>query len=159
MFDGDARWGLKYYEKALYLDRLSDDAISLIIEHQTRKTSPQSMLELVRLAGAYTEVGEDDTAFGGSRSPRISVNIVAITDDLTVLAAERAWVRSFWEALRPHATGAGGYVNAMAELEEDRVRASYGPTKYERLARVKAVYDPDNVFHLNANIQPALQPI
>jgi FAD/FMN-containing dehydrogenase len=159
MFDEDARWGLKYYEKALYLDRLSDDAISLIIEHQTRKTSPQSMLELVRLAGAYTEVGEDDTAFGGSRSPRISVNIVAITDDLTVLAAERAWVRSFWEALRPHATGAGGYVNAMAEMEEDRVRASYGPAKYERLARVKAVYDPDNVFHLNANIQPALQPI
>jgi FAD/FMN-containing dehydrogenase len=159
MFDEDARWGLNYYEKALYLDRLSDDAISLITEHQTRKTSPRSMLELVRLDGAYTEVGEDDTAFGGSRSPRISVNIVAITEDLAVLAAEGAWVRSFWAALRPHATGAGGYVNAMAEIEEDRVRASYGPAKYERLARVKAAYDPDNVFHLNANITPALQPI
>ncbi|MGH3591573.1 MAG: BBE domain-containing protein, partial [Pseudonocardiaceae bacterium] len=150
---------LNYYEKALYLDRLSDDAISLITEHQTRKTSPRSMLELVRLDGVYTEVGEDDTAFGGSRSPRISVNFVAVTEDLTLLAAERAWVRSFWEALRPHATGAGSYVNAMAEMEEDRVRASYGPAKYERLARVKAAYDPDNVFHLNANITPALQPI
>ncbi len=159
MFDEEARWGLNYYEKALYLDRLSDDAISLITEHQTRKTSPRSMLELVRLDGAYTEVGEDDTAFGGSRSPRISVNFVAVTEDLTLLAAERAWVRSFWEALRPHATGAGSYVNAMAEMEEDRVRASYGPAKYERLARVKAAYDPDNVFHLNANITPALQPI
>jgi FAD/FMN-containing dehydrogenase len=159
MFDEDARWGLNYYEKALYLDRLSDDAISLITEHQARKTSPRSMLQLVRLDGAYAEVGEDDTAFGGSRSARIAVTIVGTTEDLTALAAERAWVRSFWEALRPHATGAGSYINAMAEIEDDRVRASYGPAKYERLARVKAVYDPDNVFHLNANIQPALQPI
>ncbi|MGB8961611.1 MAG: BBE domain-containing protein [Pseudonocardiaceae bacterium] len=56
-------------------------------------------------------------------------------------------------------TGAGSYVNAMPEVEDDRVRASYGPAKYERMARVKAAHDPDNVFHLNANIKPALQPI
>jgi FAD/FMN-containing dehydrogenase len=159
MFDEGARWGLNYYEKTLYLDRLSDEAISRLIEHQTRKTSPLSMLELIPLDGAYTQVGEDETAFGGSRSRRISVNIIAITEDSTLLAAERVWARSFWEALRSHATGAGGYVNAMAEIEEDRVRASYGPAKYERLARVKAEYDPDNVFHHNANIKPALQPI
>ncbi|MGH3753451.1 MAG: FAD-binding oxidoreductase [Pseudonocardiaceae bacterium] len=154
MFDDTLPWGLKCYEKALYLDGLSDEAIAVITKQQARKTSPLSLLELIRLDGAYAEVGEDETAFGGSRSSRIGAVMVALTEDVELLAAERAWVRSFWEALRPHATGSGSYVNVMAELDEDRVRASYGPVKYERLARIKARYDPDNVFHLNANIKP-----
>jgi FAD/FMN-containing dehydrogenase len=72
-----------------------------------------------------------------------------------VCAADRDWVRSFWEALRPYATGSGSYVNFMAEIEEDRVRAAYGAEKYDRLARIKAEYDPNNILRLNANIQPA----
>jgi FAD/FMN-containing dehydrogenase len=159
MFDEAARWGVNCYEKALYLDALPDEAIAVITAHQARKTSPHSMVHLFRLDGAYAEAGETETAFGGSRSSRIAVNIVAVTDDVELLAAERAWVRSFWDALRPHATGAGGYINTMADIEEDRVRASYGPAKYERLALIKAKYDPDNVFHRNVNIKPASQPI
>jgi len=63
-------------------------------------------------------------------------------------------VRSFWDALRPHASGAGSYVNFMTDVEEDRVKASYGADKYARQARVKRQWDPDNVFHLNVNIKP-----
>lgn len=57
--------------------------------------------------------------------------------------------------MRPHASGASGYVTFLSEVNEDRVRASYGEAKYQRLARIKAQDDPDNVFHLNANIRPA----
>jgi hypothetical protein len=64
-------------------------------------------------------------------------------------------VRAIWEALYPHMLSRGSYVNALPEHDEDRLRASYGAAKYERLAEIKAKYDPGNVFHLNANIKPA----
>ena len=62
----------------------------------------------------------------------------------------------FGEALRAHAVGRGaeGYVNSLDEFGEDRLRAAYGSAKYQKLARIKTVYDPDNVFHHNANIKP-----
>ena len=75
-----------------------------------------------------------------------------------LLAADRPWVRTFWEALVPYAGGVASYVNFMAEYEDDRVRATYGADKYERLVLIKAQYDPDNTFHLNANIAPAVLP-
>jgi FAD/FMN-containing dehydrogenase len=54
----------------------------------------------------------------------------------------------------PHGRGLGSYVNAMSDSDDDRVKASYG-AKYDRLAAIKAQYDPGNVFHRNANIKPA----
>ncbi|HLU57279.1 MAG TPA: BBE domain-containing protein [Pseudonocardia sp.] len=58
-------------------------------------------------------------------------------------------------ALQPHSRGPATYVTAMAEYEDHRIRAAYGDEKYERLARIKGRYDPGNVFHRNANIEPA----
>ena len=67
MFDEGARWGLNYYEKAPYLDRLSDEAVSMIIEHQTRKTSPLSMLELVSLGGPTHKLNVPGSGRSGRR--------------------------------------------------------------------------------------------
>jgi FAD/FMN-containing dehydrogenase len=158
MFDEGNPWGILGYEKALYLDDLTDDAIEVLAERLPQKASPLSFTPIFKLGGAYGSVGDDETAFGGSRSGGFAVNIAAICPAPELLEADRPWVRSFWEALVPYASGAGSYVNFMSEYEENRVRSAYGAAKYDRLARIKADYDPDNVFHLNANIKPALQP-
>ena len=83
------------------------------------------------------------------------VNVTAIAPNAELLAADRSWARSVWQALAAHTNRTGGYVNFMAEDDADRVQAAYGPVKYQRLARIKARYDPDNVFRMNANIKPA----
>jgi FAD/FMN-containing dehydrogenase len=148
-------WGFHAYDKGTYLEDLSDEAIAVVAGHLPRKTSPLSALLFYRLDQAYSQAGEDDTAFSGGRSPRFAVFMVAVCPTPQLLAADRAWARSFWEALRPHSLGSGSYVNAMTEFDDDRVRASYGSAKYERLAKIKVKYDPQNLFRHNANIPPA----
>jgi FAD/FMN-containing dehydrogenase len=149
-------WGSFAYDKGAYVEDLSDEVIELVTELVPAKTSPMSALLFYRLDGAYSTVSDADTAFSGGRSPRYAAFILGIAPDAGGLAAERPWVRGFWDALRPYAIGAGdGYINATADHAHDRVRASYGPAKYERLARIKAEFDPDNIFHLNANVRPA----
>jgi len=156
MFDEANPWGILAYEKALYLDELTDGAIQVFTDYLPKKRSPLSIVPVFFLGDAYARVPDDETAFGGSRKARYAFNISAICPDPALLDGERSWVRAFWQALRPHASSVGSYVNFMSEYEEDRVKAAYGTAKYGRLARIKAQYDPDNVFHLNANIKPAL---
>ncbi len=155
LFDDGVPWGAYAYEKGLDLDQLTDEVIEVLTAHAGKKTSPLSFIPIYLLDGAFSAVADEATAFGGSRRPHYTCTIAACTPDPAVLPADRSWVRSLWEALRPLASNQGSYVNYMTDLEQDRVRTSYGPAKYERLARIKAEYDPENVFHLNANIKPA----
>ena len=65
-----------------------------------------------------------------------------------------AWVRRSWEQIRPFSTG-GNYVNfQLADDDTARTADAYG-ANYQRLQRVKADYDPDNLFCINRNIPPA----
>lgn len=155
MLDATVPWGILGYEKALYLEELSDQVIDIAIDQLPRKASPLSFTPIFPLSGAFAAVPDDATAFGGSRATRWAFNIAALAPTPELFAGDRAWVRRFWDALRPHAANDGTYVNFLSDADEDRVRTSYGPAKYERLAAIKAEWDPDNVFHSNANIRPA----
>jgi FAD/FMN-containing dehydrogenase len=156
MFDDEYPYGINGYDKALYLTELTDEAITVMTERATEKSDPASFIAIFALHGAVAEIGDDATAYGGLRIPHYVVDVSATSADAKGFAADRTWVRSVWDALRPLAANAGSYINFISELDDDeRVRASYGPAKYGRLAKIKATYDPGNVFRRNANIKPA----
>jgi hypothetical protein len=155
IIDESAPRGILAYQKSLYLDALSPEAINIITAHLPRKQSPMSVLLAIPLGGAFCQVPDQATAFGGSRTPCVIVDAGAFATEPGLLAADRDWARQLWADLLPHAPGTGTYVNVMTEYEADRVRASYGPAKYQQLAQIKAAHDPGNVFHRNANINPA----
>jgi len=129
MFDVQAEWGSLAYEKAAYLDAITDDVVDLMIEYVPRISSPATFAPIFPLSGRYLEVGDDDTAFGGRRTQGWVFNISAAAPPAMadLFAADRAWVREFWTAVRPYARDSGSYVNFIAEEDDDRVRATYGP--------------------------------
>ena len=154
MLDEANAWGLHCYDKGCYVEELSDEVIDVVAEHLPNKVSPLSLVLFYRLDGAFSRVGEDDTAFGGGRSPRFAVFVIGVCPVPEMFEPERAWVRGFAQALMPLATDDGVYVNGATDFVEDAVHEAYGE-KYARLAAIKATYDPGNVFHGNANISPA----
>jgi FAD/FMN-containing dehydrogenase len=147
-------WGFYGYDKGAYLEDLTDEVIEVLAEHAPGKRSPLSVVLFYRLDEAYCEVGEDATAYGGRRTPRYEGFFIGLCPVPEMLPAEREWIRSLWDALRPHMIDAGTYINALSEQDDQRIRVTYGP-KYDRLAAIKGKYDPGNVFHRNANIKPA----
>jgi len=102
---------------------------------QPRRDPPASRIRLVG-----RDAGWNGVIVGGDPDP---ANAARLKD----------WAVRYWEALHPTSAG-GAYVNFMMDEGTDRVRASYG-RNYDRLARVKAVYDPQNFFRVNQNVTPA----
>lgn len=156
MFDEEYPPGIRGYDKALYFTELTDEAITVMTERAVQKRAPTSFIPVFALHGAVTETPDDATAYGGLRTPHYVVDVSATSTDAEVFVADRTWARSAWDALLPLAANPGGYLNFLSDPDDaERVRASFGPAKYGRLARIKATYDPGNLFHRNANIKPA----
>lgn len=155
MLDEGTFWGVRAYTKGLYLDELLDDAVEVIAERLPGRTSPLSELLSFPFGGGYAEVGDDDTAFGGAHDLKYVVAIEGMAPDAATLEKDRQWVRETWDALRPAATGPGAYVDLMAEVDDHTLRATYGCGKDDRLARIKAEYDPGDVSHATADIKPS----
>ncbi len=151
-FDGLLPPGLQHYWKAAFVTDLPAAAIDAHVEHGARLPCVQSTMHLYPIDAAVDRVAPDATAFA-HRDARYAAVIAGMWPDPADNEVNTNWVRQYWEAIRPHSEE-GGYVNFMAADDNDRVRANYGGN-YERLASVKAAYDPENTFRLNQNITPA----
>lgn len=144
--------GGRNYFKTGYLSTLGDDVIDSLVPFHGSSGSPSSEIHVHHFGGAVARVNGDDTAFGERAAPYV-LNIVARWNDPTNDDAQVAWAQETYAAVEPFTSG-GAYTNFLS-VGDDRVRAAYGPEKYERLARLKAEWDPTNLFRLNQNVKPA----
>jgi len=155
MFDASVPPRNGYYWKSHYLAGLTDATIEAAVDHHLRAPQPWSYSLIGQLGGAVAEVANDATAYPHREAPFI-ININGVDDDPAHDEEVIGWTRETFDALAPFSTG-GVYVNFVGNEGDERVRAAYGPA-YERLARIKARYDPDNVFSANQNVRPAATP-
>jgi FAD/FMN-containing dehydrogenase len=144
--------GLRNYWKSDYLAQLSDQAIDVMVGSYPSVPAPLSHVVVEHMGGAVGRVGEDEAAVS-HRAAQYNVAIIGMWGEPAQDEAVTGWVRDLWEALRPSSFG-GVYVNYLNSEGEERLRAAYGPGKYERLVALKNEYDPTNMFRLNQNIKP-----
>lgn len=139
---------------AEYLHVVSDEAIEVMHERSLECPTPTtSMSFIVPWGGAVGRVGEDETPMT-QRDASWVVHPYVSMPTADVVEEGIAWARRFRDDIRRYASG-GLYLNFVAEDEgESGVRAAFGEYKYERLARIKAEYDPGNIFRGNHNIKP-----
>jgi FAD/FMN-containing dehydrogenase len=152
-FDALAPPGLQNYWKADYVRELTDDAIEAHIEHGKKTPVVNSLMHLYPINGAAHRVGPDETAFG-HRDAKYAAVIAGLWPDPADNGANTKWVRDYYAAIHPYSGTTGGYINFMSEDDAARAPENFGRT-YERLRQIKAAYDPQNLFHLNQNIEPA----
>jgi FAD/FMN-containing dehydrogenase len=150
-FDGVYPAGDQWYWRGDFVEDLSDAAIDVHMQFHETMPTWKSTMHLYSIDGAASRVGNDETAWA-YRHAKWGQVIAGVDPDSANAGAITEWARSYSDALKPYVL-AGGYSN-FAMDEPDRVRGMYG-SNYDRLARIKGQYDPDNVFRVNQNITPA----
>jgi FAD/FMN-containing dehydrogenase len=150
-FDGLYPAGDQWYWRADFVKEIPDEAVAL--HHQFGAALPtiKSTMHMYPIDGAAHDVGPSDTAWA-YRDANWGAVFAGVDPDPANVDVIRRWSVGYQEALHPYSAG-GAYVNMMMDEGQERVRASYGQN-YDRLASIKATYDPDNTFRVNQNIQP-----
>jgi FAD/FMN-containing dehydrogenase len=152
-FDGLYGPGDQWYWRGDFVREIADEAIPLNREWNQRMPGFKAGTHFYPIDGAVHDVKPDDTAFA-YRDAVWSQVFIGCDPDPASAQAVRDWTVGYWEAVHPYAAGAA-YVNFMMDDEgQARVKATYG-SNYPRLQRIKAEYDPENVFRVNQNIEPA----
>jgi len=140
--------------RTMFVDAIDEGVAETIFEHLQASDATMRVAQLRVLGGAMARVPADATAFA-HRASRIMVNVAAFYEGPEDRLVRQAWVSQVEAALRQG--DAGAYVGFLGDEGEERIRQAYPPHTWDRLARIKARYDPTNLFRLNQNIPPASQ--
>ena len=141
--------GYRNWWTAEYLKDLGDEAIDAIVAHAEGLPAGPAQIFIPAWGGAVAR-GPEGPLTG--RAARFVVHPLLLWEHAADDARNIAHGRRWREILAQYRTGAT-YLNFTGDEGADRVRAAYGP-HYERLARVKAGWDPSNVFRATGNVRP-----
>jgi FAD/FMN-containing dehydrogenase len=150
-FDALYPAGDQWYWRADFVKEIPDAAVEIHARFGAEMPTLKSTMHMYPIDGAAHDPSSTDTAWSYRDATWGSV-FAGVDPDPANVDAIRQWSVDYMEALHPYSAG-GAYVNMMMDEGQERVRASYRDN-YDRLARIKAAYDPDNVFRVNQNIQP-----
>jgi FAD/FMN-containing dehydrogenase len=151
--DEAAGWGHRSYIKGGYANDVDPEALDAMVEHvATGDGAEGSSFALTVQGGAITRLPDDATAFPG-REARFEMSADSEWEDPALDQSRRDWVRRAMAIVEPDAV-TGRYVNEIAESGPEETLAIYGEAKVARLAALKRIWDPDNVFRSNHNIVP-----
>ena len=138
--------------RTMFVDGVDLGVAETIMENLEASDAPVRVAQLRVLGGAMARVPADATAFA-HRTSKIMANVAAFYDGPEDKIVREAWVDGFAEALRQGDDGM--YVNFLGDEGEEAVRRAYPGSTWDRLAEIKAGYDPTNLFRLNQNVPPA----
>jgi FAD/FMN-containing dehydrogenase len=135
----------------MFIDRVDRDVAKTIIDYLQASDATMRVIQLRVLGGAMARVPANATAFAHRKS-RIMVNLGAFYNSPEERDMREAWIAEFAAAIRQQDSGA--FVSFLNDGGSARIRAAYPGTTWDRLAAIKARYDPTNLFRLNQNIPP-----
>ena len=138
-FDALVPPGLQHYWKANFVTELTDEAIRAHLQHGPKVPVVNSTMHIYPINGACHRVAPDATAFA-YRDANFAAVIAGMWPDPADNDANIRWVRDYYDAVAPHSER-GGYVNFMADDDQDRIRDNYRGN-YERLAADQAEVRP-----------------
>jgi hypothetical protein len=151
-FDGLYPAGDQWYWRADFVREIPDEAVAIHARYGQELPTMKSTMHMYPIDGAAHDVASTDTAWS-YRDARWGSVFAGVDPDPANAPVVSKWCVDYHEALHPYSAG-GAYVNMMMDEGQERVRASYRDN-YDRLAKIKATYDPENLFRVNQNIQPA----
>ena len=152
LLDATQPKGRRYYWKSEYLSDIEPALRAKVIDHAAKIRSPHSAVILFQIAGALNQVNEEHSPVG-NRDARYVLNIAGSWEGADEDAANVEWARDAWNDMKTFSTG-GTYINFLTQDEgPERIEAALGKG-LNQLAKVKARWDPENVFRTNRNIRP-----
>lgn len=138
--------------RTMFVNGIDSPAAATIFEYLSKSDATVRVAQLRALGGAAARVPSDATAYAHRSKPML-VNVAAFYQGDADRDVRKAWVTEFARTLQPNDDSA--YVGFLGDDGPARIRSAYPGATWDRLTRVKATYDPDNVFRLNQNIPPA----